>query len=195
MDEGVKNYFESSGYKVLNKKSLAGFFKKSITEKTRSVVVFASNLVPSTVYDEEKDNHLIKDYLMSGGKIVFLGPNPLAFITDEKTGRLKGIDFNIPSKFFGVDYKGELTDAMKGWFYSHPTKEGEKWGLTTWWVGIAGVNKNQVSTVLAEDETGNASAWVKSYGGPEGTGLVQLWVNRSVPHDLAQVKRAAEYGL
>jgi hypothetical protein len=62
-------------------------------------------------------------------------------------------------------------------------------------VGIASVAKNQVSKVLAKDENGNAAAWVKNFGGPEGTGLVQLWVNRSIQQDYSAMKNAAEYGL
>jgi len=194
VDEGVKNFFHRSGYEVLDKNSLAKFFKDQIDLKSKSVVIFASNKVPFTVFDESRNNLLIKDYLTAGGKIVFLGANPLGYIFDKKTDKLTGIDFRIPSKVFGVDYKGGLTDALKGWYYSKTTEEGNKWGLTGWWVGIASVDTNQVNEVLAIDEMGRVSEWVKNYGGPEGTGLVQLWVDRSVLPDLTGIKRAAEYG-
>ncbi len=195
IDERIKDYFASFGYEVLDKNSLAKFFEEQIITKTRSVAVFASNRVPFTVFNDSTKNYLIKDYLVSGGKVVFLSANPLALVLDNKSGRLTGIDFQIPSKLFGVDYHGEVTDAMKGWFYSKVTPEGEKWGLTSWWVGIASVDKNQVTKVLAEDENGNAAAWVKNYGGSEGTGLVQLWVGRSSLPDLSPIKLAVEYGL
>ena len=195
VDEITKDFFKSAGYKVLDRNSLADFFNEQLKTNSHGVVIFASNKIPASVYDESKNNYLIKDYLKNGGKVVFLGPNPLAFIFDNKTGKLAGIDFRIPFKFIGIDYNGELTDAMKGWFYSKVTSEGEKWGLTGWWVGIAAVDKYQVSEVLAEDENGNAAAWVKNFGGAEGTGLVQLWINRSVPQDLSKIKLAAEYGL
>ena len=195
VDVAIRDYFKSNGYEVLNKKSLAKFFGDQIKSETPSVVVFASNYVPFTVFDEKENNFLIKDYLNKNGKIVFLGANPLGYVYDRKSGKLTRIDFRIPSKIFGVDYNGELTDAMKGWFYSKITQEGEKWGLSGWWVGIASVAKSQVSRVLAEDENGNAAAWVKNYGGPKGTGLVQLWVNRSIQQDYSSIKNAAEYGL
>lgn len=195
VDEGIKNYFQANNYEVLDKNSLAKFLKVQINSKSLSVVVFATNKVPYTIFDEKENNYLLKEYLESNGKIVFLGANPMGYIFDKKTGKLTGIDFGIPSKILGVDYKGELTDAMKGWFYARATPEGKKWGLTGWWVGIASVDTNQVSKVLAIDETGNAAAWVKNYGGPEGTGLVQLWVNRSDLPDLTYIKLVAEYGL
>jgi hypothetical protein len=31
-----------------------------------------------------------------------------------------------------------------------------------------------VTTVLAEDEQGLAAAWVRRYGGPEGTGFIRI---------------------
>jgi hypothetical protein len=49
--------------------------------------------------------------------------------------------------------------------------------------------------VLALDEAGGAGAWVKSFGGPEGTGLVQLWISRDTPGPLTEIRAAVEYGL
>ena len=57
------------------------------------------------------------------------------------------------------------------------------------------MDANQVTTVLARDETGRASAWVKNYGGLEGIGLVQLWHKRDGQEDLIAIKSVAEYGL
>jgi len=68
-------------------------------------------------------------------------------------------------------------------------------GLKEWFVGFGSVAPEEVSTVLALDESGMASAWVKNYGGPEGTGLVQLWIPRDRPVDLTFVRQAAEFGL
>jgi hypothetical protein len=71
-----------------------------------------------------------------------------------------------------------------------------KWGLTRdWWVGGFAIDADQVTTVMARDETGRASAWAKNYGGPEGTGLVPLWHKRDGLEDLIAVKAVAEYGL
>ena len=37
--------------------------------------------------------------------------------------------------------------------------------------------------------------WVKNYGGPEGTGLLQLTVPRTSPSDLSTVRAAVEFGV
>ena len=95
IDERIKDYFSSFGYEVIDNNSLAKFFEEQIKTKIRSVVVFASNRIPNTVFDEDKKNYLIKDYLLNGGKIVFLGMNPAALVFDNKSGRLTGIDFKI----------------------------------------------------------------------------------------------------
>jgi hypothetical protein len=83
-----------------------------------------------------------------------------------------------------------------GRYQSTVTAEGTKWGLIRdWWIGGFAVKANQVTTVLARDETGRALAWMKNYGGTEGTGLVQLWYKRDGQDDLLAVKAMAEYGL
>ena len=48
--------------------------------------------------------------------------------------------------------------------------------------------------VLAADRHGHASAWVKSFGGPPGTGFVRLWGRPRLP-DPAMVRAVAEHGL
>jgi hypothetical protein len=54
---------------------------------------------------------------------------------------------------------------------------------------------HQPITILALDEFGMASSWAKNYGGPEGSGLVQLTVPRTVQVDLAPYLAAAEHGM
>jgi hypothetical protein len=51
-----------------------------------------------------------------------------------------------------------------------------------------GIAPSGVTEVLAEDEWGLAAAWVKSYGGPAGTGFVRLG-----EPDPVTVYLAAEY--
>ena len=47
--------------------------------------------------------------------------------------------------------------------------------------------------MLALNELGKAVAWVKSFGGSEGTGFVKVSGGREVPFDLSAVKAAAEF--
>jgi hypothetical protein len=105
-----------------------------------------------------------------------------------------GIDYSDAQKILGIQYPGTRLEGI-GWYGATVTEEGKKWGLHGWWVSLGWVDPGQVSTVLARDENGMASGWVKNYGGPEGTGLVQLWVPRDRHSDLFPVKCAAEYKL
>ena len=47
----------------------------------------------------------------------------------------------------------------------------------------------------AVDEAAGVTAWVRSYGGPEGTGLVQLWISRDTPGNRTDVRSVVEYGM
>jgi hypothetical protein len=56
------------------------------------------------------------------------------------------------------------------------------------------VDPSVASTVLATDEVGRAAAWVRSYGGPEGTGYVVVPASLDT-HRLHEMRRVAEYGI
>ena len=58
--------------------------------------------------------------------------------------------------------------------YKNVTYLSKRWGLSQGWVGAFPADAEAVSTVLAIDEYGLAQAWVKLYGGPEGSGFVRL---------------------
>jgi hypothetical protein len=192
-DEWIRDYFKKEGYEVVDSKGLQGFMEDQIGSKTRSVVVFADHRIPREVVREESENALIRLYLNAGGKIVWLGPDPLAWKRDS-TGAMTGIDYSIPQKVLGLHYPGLQLEGI-GWYGSRVTADGTRWGLRGWWVGLGWIDAKQVTTVLAVDEQGMASSWVRNYGGAEGTGLVQLWVPRDRHVDLFPIRLAAEYGL
>ena len=195
-DEQMRDYFVREGYEQLDAQSLARFMQEQLARETSSVVVFAAFRVPQTVLGDSTASALLRQYLNAGGKIVFLGAPPLAYKRDPKTDQVVALDFQIPERILGVRYQGQSAIGVNGWYRSSVTREGMQWGLLRdWWVGGFAVNEDQVSTVLARDEQGNASAWVKNYGGREGTGLVQLWHKREGSEDLVAIKAVAEYGL
>jgi hypothetical protein len=82
-----------------------------------------------------------------------------------------------------------------------PTDAGRRWGLVSGSVMTGAVRVGAVSEALALTETGGAGAWVKSYGGPSGSGFVMLGGGGipkadGIPLDqLASIRRVAEYGL
>jgi eukaryotic-like serine/threonine-protein kinase len=191
--EWIRDYFRQEGYMVVDSRGLEEFMRTQLGSGFRSVVVFAEHRVPGTVMKEESPNALIRKYLDAGGKIVWLGPDPIAWKRDS-TGKMLGIDYSVSEKILGIRYPGTSLEGI-GWYAASTTEEGKAWGLHGWWVGLGWVDPALVSTVLARDENGMAAAWVKNFGGPTGTGLVQLYIPRDRHVDLFPVKRVAEYGL
>ena len=159
-----------------------------------SAVVFARNDFPSTIYKDSTKTDLLREYFKGDNKVVLLGENPLAYIKN-KDGVLTELDYRKASKYFGIDYGGELTDAMKGLIPTYVTNEGIKVGLKGFTIALAAVAPNQVTTVYSLNEIGLASSWIKNYGGPQNSGLVQLIVNRQLPTNLTMIKNAVEFGL
>lgn len=196
VDVGVRDYFQKAGYELMDAKKLEDFIKQQIALKSPSVIVFADNKFPKTVISEDGklDQSLIRQYLNAWGKVVVLGVNPAAYLYDYEKKELN-IDFTYPQRIFGIQYPGVYLDALGGVYGSRATEDGVKWGISGWWTGFGSVDRSQVTTVLGVDENGMASAWVKNYGGPGGTGLLQLSISRSIPGDLSPIKAAAEFGL
>ncbi|MFN7118787.1 MAG: hypothetical protein ACK4TA_18455, partial [Saprospiraceae bacterium] len=73
-----------------------------------------------------------------------------------------------------ISYQGDNSFSFGGFYRAEVTPAGKQNGLHGWWVNACAVDPKQVTTVLALDEKGKASAWIKNYGGREGSGLVQL---------------------
>lgn len=192
-DEWIRDYFKREGYEVVDAKGLESLMEEGVSTRSGSVVVFADNRVPQSVVKEESEKSLIRRYLDAGGKIVWLGPDPIAWKRDS-LGTFEEINYDRSAKILGIRYPGKRLEGI-GWYNSTVTEEGKKWGLHGWGVGIGCVDPSEVTTVLAKDEHGMAGAWVKNFGGKAGTGLVQLCVPRDKQIDLYHVKRVAEYGL
>ncbi|HYO45084.1 MAG TPA: PQQ-binding-like beta-propeller repeat protein [Gemmatimonadota bacterium] len=71
------------------------------------------------------------------------------------------------------------------------TDAGRRWGLEEGWLSRWSADTAGVEA-LALDENGHAAAWVKSYGGPPGSGFVRLEADGRDPQRLALVAAAAE---
>ncbi|HKV39900.1 MAG TPA: PQQ-binding-like beta-propeller repeat protein [Blastocatellia bacterium] len=189
--EQVRDYFVAQGYQLLDSRRLYGFLKARVTDKVPSVVVFAVDTIPSPVAPEADDKSLLRQYLTAGGKIVWLGLDPLIPLLDASTGQPYGYDASKMTGLLGVTSVG----GENGDYGVTATAEGKKWGLPDWWTGGWSVDPKTVSEVLGVDEFGRAVAWVKNYGGAEGTGFVRLWGREEAMTSLASIKAVAEYGL
>lgn len=192
LDEVIASYFAAQGYEVLTAEQLAPFLREQIATHKPSVVVFADNQFPPSIVDVESPKALIRQYLDAGGKVAMLGPNPLAYHRDS-TGDVDKIDYDPARRVFGIDYF--QPERMGGWYPTTITPDGHRYGLRGSGIDTAPVDRTQVTTVLAVDEYRNAGSWIKNYGGPKGTGLLQLNVPRTAPTDLAPYQAAIEFGL
>ncbi|MEO8198964.1 MAG: hypothetical protein ABI679_00450 [Gemmatimonadota bacterium] len=73
------------------------------------------------------------------------------------------------------------------------TSSGERWGLAGWWLSTWAIHGDSTLEVLATDENGRAAAWVRRYGGPSGTGFVQLGRSDWPADAIAQLAAVSEY--
>lgn len=186
----IRDYFAERGYEVLNAAALGRFLRDRIADSAPSVVVFAMDGLPDGIASFDGGPSPLGDYLEAGGKVVWMGRLPGILVRDEETGRPVSTDRARPAALLDVDFS-----ALDGDQHSvELTRAGREWGLDDWWVGRGTTRPDQVTEVLAVDAVGRAVAWVKSYGGPRGTGFVQTRATTS-RHVLNQIRRVAEFGL
>ncbi|HZF10667.1 MAG TPA: PQQ-binding-like beta-propeller repeat protein [Thermoanaerobaculia bacterium] len=188
-DAEVRDFFRAQGYQPLSAETFAPFLDARIADHEPSVVVLASDTVPEA---GGADSARFRRYLDSGGKVVCLAIPPFLALLDPATGKpIRRADPKRAQEILGLDLTGIQGDEQG----VRATPEGVRWGLPASWVGGIALPPAPGLTVLGRDENGRAAAWVKSYGGPEGTGLVGVWGREYAPENLEVLLRVAEYGL
>ena len=184
----LARYFVNRGYTLLDDKALGAFLEGRISDKAPSVLVFAiDHLPPAAVDTAAFERSPLRRYLDAGGKVVWPGIPPALFPRDPTTGSAGGLDklrWGNATKLLGVPHEAAMFD-QRG---VRATAAGRQWGLPPRWRTGWGIAPDKSITVLGLDEFGLASAWVKRYGGPEGTGFVRV-----PPDDPMSVFLAAEY--
>ena len=95
-----------------------------------------------------------------------------------------------PQELLGVDHTGVNFD----FYATFPTELGRSWGLDRGWVSSYAVGRSDAIQVLGIDENGRAGAWVKSFGGPAGTGFVGMGSDYTTPDGLRAIRAVAEFG-
>jgi outer membrane protein assembly factor BamB len=191
--EALRDYFKANGYETMNATDLARFFDARASDHAPSVVVFAIDFLPKSLADGDAQSPLRK-YLDAGGKVVWVGLPPALWAIDPKTGDrdIKGLDRDATERLLGVSHAGSNFDANT----ARVTDAGCRWGLSGWWLSNWSAEPAGVTTVLAEDEMGLAAAWVRRYGGGEGTGFVRVPLvepGGGAATNMAAIKVAAEY--
>jgi outer membrane protein assembly factor BamB len=196
-DLWMRDYFVGAGYKLMDKDQLVSFIKNQEYKNYRSVIVLSDNKIPVELLEGYSSNCLLRKYLNDGGKIAALGDNPIAYKLDPKTGVLDALDYKLADNVLGIKFIDPR--YSRGYYPSIITDDGKKWGLHKFWTGNGFViDTNQVTEVLAVNEFGKATSWIKNYGGPKGTGWLQFNASsyKGIIGELIyQFRTAIEYGI
>jgi hypothetical protein len=181
----------------LTRFEVAPFMTARIEDRAPSVIVFATDMIPDTLVDEaQPGGTLMRRYLDSGGKVVWPGGPPLLFTFDPTSGKMPELGPDAAARLgriLGIANAGPFEGASR----SRATDLGRRWGLPAgWWIAESPIASPAGSVdVLATDDHGHASAWVRAYGGASGTGFVRCWGRELPIPDPRVVLNLAEYGL
>ena len=182
----LTTYLTRRGYSMVDPQSIVRFLRDRIADKSPSVVVFATDNIPSSLDAAPGRQSLLRAYLDAGGKVVWTGIPPMLWSVDS-AGKFPGLGqykWDGPSDLLGVAHAAAIFDARG----VRATEEGLRWGQPRTWRSSWGVVEAGVTQTLGLDDWGFAAAWVKSYGGPDGTGFVRV-----AGDDFLAIYLAAEY--
>jgi outer membrane protein assembly factor BamB len=160
----IMRYFRNRGYAVLDQAGIDAFLDAHATGGSRSVVVFATDVVRHPAN--------LRRYLDGGGTVVWPGNPPGIWPRDSATGARRGygsIDWDAPRRITNVDHSNSSFDEHS----ARPTAAGISFGLTPYRAAW-GVDPRSVTTVLALDDWGNATSWVKQLGDKPRTGFIRV---------------------
>jgi hypothetical protein len=175
------------GYEPLAAAQLSSWMEQRIRDRHPSVVILATDQLPASF--AQRDG-VTRRYLSAGGKIVSPGDPPFIWPAGPDGGRgYSTISRETTSRLLDVDHARAQFDR----YGARPTDLGREWGLTGWWQSTWSIEPPRDGSVLALDERGLAAAWVKNYGGPRGTGFVQVNRGQWSPNELGQLTTIAEY--
>ena len=196
-ESAFRDFFQAHGYEVVDAATLGDWLTKRIADRAPSVVVFATSVLPKSVRGSDPSHGPFRQYLDSGGKVVWTGSNPpmifdLIVTTDKQ---ITGAEWrwDDANRLLGISYKGGLQELQGGTTHNRVTPAGRDWGLPEWWLGTWDVPISRGMTVLSLDDRGFAGAWVKNYGGAPGTGFVFIGLEDRDSEMLGRLAMVAEY--
>jgi outer membrane protein assembly factor BamB len=188
----IRDFFHERGYEVLVSATVGEWLTKRIAEGAPSVIVFPSDTLPAAICGSDPAHSLFRQYLDSGGKVVWVGFPPMVFKLIVEKGEMTDafIRLDDASKLLDVSFKGALNGEMNN---NQVTPAGRDWGLAEWWIGWWDMPISPGMTVLSLNERGFAGAWVKNYGGLPGTGFVYIGIKNWDSEMLSRLAMVAEY--
>ncbi|HET7458662.1 MAG TPA: PQQ-binding-like beta-propeller repeat protein [Gemmatimonadaceae bacterium] len=170
--EATARYLVERGYQALDSAALGAFLAERVADRAPSVVVFTIDFAPSSVAGGDSvaaRSSLLRRYLEAGGKVVWTGMPPGIIPRTMPPGQLR-LDWATPAALSGVPHDSALFDRRG----VRATNEGVRWGLPARWRAAWSVAPGGVTQVLGVDDAGLAAAWVRRFGGAEGTGFVRV---------------------
>jgi hypothetical protein len=189
--EAILASFRNAGYEQVDAAQLRDAMAAQKAGALRTLIVFADDKVPAFLITPRDATAPLRAFLDAGGRAAFLGPNPVAFDIEPATGELRNLDYGLVGNMLGVAYPPR--EENFGYHVSTPTAAGRFRGLRDDLVANGGIDPAQATEVLATDEFGAATAWVKSY--KSDGAVIQLPVPNTGLVDLTQYRLAIENGL
>ena len=193
VDSALFAQLKAAGYEAMDADQLLAFMRQQEAGSPPAVVVFADNRFPAALVDTAHGISPLRRFLEVGAKVALLGPNPLAYKADPVTGEVEDVDFGPPQALFDIRFPPP--QEAGGYYAVAPTAAGRAAGLRHAGVASSPIDAQPGITVLAADEFGRASAWLRSYGGRPGNGLLQLELPRNESPDLAELRAVIEQGV
>ncbi len=152
--------------------TLSEIMKRTIVDKFKRKVVFATNYFPAVILDGNKTS-LLRRFMDAGGEVLILNLN-FAFFNRIPAGWVLRNHKNA-GELLGIDFEYNDTRALKGVYPTFATEEGLKIGLPRFSNSLASVKKTEVNIVYAINEIGEATSWTKLYN--NNGKFIQLWLD------------------
>ncbi len=184
----LRNSFESAGYEILDADQLKTWMDARIADGKPSVVVFCKDIAPDTVAESMSSSCTLRQYLNAGGKIVWYADIPMYYQGHSDGSRT---EWYSDGSYYILGFYADsgLWDSEDQVTF---TSEGANWGLTQTWQSWRSTSTSGLR-VLAEDDSGYATAWVKHYVPDDRYhGFVRLYDRPGEPA-FNDVRRVAEY--
>ena len=194
-DKRIAPWLEEQGYQRLDTTDLGQFMRDRIRDGNPSVVVFAHEYLPGDVSGDDPDQSLLKKYMESGGKVVWLAFLP-KYWTPDKDLNIVAFNPGYSAKLLGLDFDIHMDF---GTYYAKTTNAGLEWGLPAEFTAPGStIGGGEGLVVLAANEFGRIVSFYKPFGNRPGAGFVSFrsWSLTPIREaDMMTIMAVAEHGL
>jgi outer membrane protein assembly factor BamB len=170
IDPALEPHLRTHGYARLDSAdALASWLRERTDDDAPSVLVFAFAQIPPAVIGEDPSTGAMRRYLEAGGKVMWPWGLPNKYTFDAE-GNFLAHDPSVARRLLDVEFQA-FEDS--GNYYSRATQTGRNWGMPVWLkTTFSSLQPGNDVTVLAVDEYGRTSAFVKRLHPRVGSGWV-----------------------